>query len=320
VFFGCLLAHELAHCVVARRNGVRIVGITLFLFGGMAKMGAEPERPSHEFYMAAAGPAMSLALAGAAFGGAYGAHAPGGHEAANAALYLAVANLALCVFNLLPAFPMDGGRILRAGLWAVWRDLERATAAASRLSRGLGLLLIAGGLYLGVALGAWNGLLLMLMGGFLIHSAEASYQQVRLRRRLAGWRVSGLMGSAPPPLPAELSVADALARWDGREESEVASVYAEGRLVGLVDFDTVASVAAVERAFVPVSRLMRAPRRAELVRAESAAWEALRKMARTGRRQLYVIRHGALLGVLHVEELLATVAGARADVSGRGRG
>lgn len=166
-----LVVHEMAHALVARSYGLPIGGITLFLFGGVAELEAEPETPATEILMAAAGPAMSLALAVLAYGGAMVADGWAGPVLA----YLGVVNLMLAGFNLVPAFPMDGGRMLRAALWA-WRgDLDWATRMASVAGMALGLVVMAVGLWQLVEGNYAGGLWWMLIGLFIRMSAAHSY-------------------------------------------------------------------------------------------------------------------------------------------------
>jgi len=193
--FASLLLHELAHAVVARIHGVTVGGITLFLFGGAAEMESEPASPRAELLIAGAGPLASLGLA-VGFYAATGLVALAGAPQPIVGLpyYLALVNLALAVFNLLPAFPMDGGRLLRATLWGLGRNLRRATKVASRMGQGFGLLLIAAGAFQAIAAqNLLGGMWWVLIGVFIHGNAGMTYRRLLDRLRLQGLTVRDVM-------------------------------------------------------------------------------------------------------------------------------
>ena len=177
-----IVIHEFAHSVVARRYGIPMRGITLFIFGGVAEMGDEPPDAKSEFLMAIAGPLTSFAIAACSFGLAVAIAAAGAPGLAAVFSYLAWINGILGVFNLVPAFPLDGGRVLRAALWAKNRDIVRATRIASWCGSAFGILL--------VILGAWSmfrgnvagGIWWVLIGFFVRGASQMSYRQVLYRR------------------------------------------------------------------------------------------------------------------------------------------
>lgn len=173
-FFACLTVHELAHAITARRSGIRVRGITLFLFGGIAEIEGEVPTPAREFAVALVGPASSLAL-GAAFGlGTQWANAAGWPVAEGILGTLAVVNLGVVVFNLVPGLPLDGGRLLRAGLWRITGSYVRATRVAAAGGALLAVLLVALGVFLIVGEDEWGGLWYVPMGIFLWFLARAS--------------------------------------------------------------------------------------------------------------------------------------------------
>jgi Zn-dependent protease len=181
--FACVVAHELAHALAARRFGVRTEAITLFLFGGVATLECEPPTPAAETLIALAGPAMSALLALVAFGGlmALERFAPGSGDgpAAIAGAYLALANGVLAVFNLVPAYPMDGGRVLRALLWRVRRDRARATLTASRTATAFALLFVAAGVFVTAATHNWTYGWYVLVGAFLLRQGWSHERTAR---------------------------------------------------------------------------------------------------------------------------------------------
>ncbi|MDP9250387.1 MAG: site-2 protease family protein, partial [Chloroflexota bacterium] len=206
LFFASVLAHELSHALVARRFGLRVRDITLFIFGGAASLEDEAKRPRDEAIMAGAGPITSLLL-GALLGG-IGVVAPQPQLRAIAG-WLGYINISLGLFNLIPGFPMDGGRILRAILWKVRGDRYAATRNAATVGRAFGYLLIAGGVYL-ILQGSnpFNGIWLALIGWFLSNAAESAVAQVSVEHALKGIKVSEVMESDPPSVTPNESVAD----------------------------------------------------------------------------------------------------------------
>lgn len=194
VFAGSLLAHELAHSLVAQRNGVRVRSITLWMLGGVAELAGEPPNAVADLRIALAGPAASLAQA-AVFGGVALAvsYSGGSAVAVAAAVWLAVMNGALAVFNMLPGAPLDGGRVPRAVLWRIYQDRMRAAVAAARAGRYLGFAIIAVGLAELLVWGSLGGLWLMLIGWFLTSAARAGETATVANSALAGLRVADVM-------------------------------------------------------------------------------------------------------------------------------
>ncbi|RDI55240.1 site-2 protease family protein [Nocardia mexicana] len=209
--FASLAAHELAHSIVATRHGVRVERIVLWLLGGVSELSDEPRDARSDFRIAIAGPSTSLAIGVLAFGPALIAEsaAPGG-AIAGAFTWLAVTNIALAVFNLLPGAPLDGGRVLRAVIW--WRtgDRLRAATVAARSGQVLGTALIILGIAEIIALGHLGGAWLMLLGWFLQTAAHAELTVAGMRHRLGGTRVRDVMTSHPMAVPAHWLVAQLL--------------------------------------------------------------------------------------------------------------
>jgi Zn-dependent protease len=209
LFFASVVLHELGHAVVARRNGIAITSISLWMFGGLADMREEPRTPGAEFRIAAAGPAVTLLVLVACLGAGYGLY--GAHEFEDALTlrtnsnpaglalvlgWLAYINLFVLAINLVPALPLDGGRMLRAVIW--WRggDRSRATRTAARLGRGVGLIVGGLGLYI-VIMGSLLGLWLIVVAWFLSGAARAAESQSAVTSRLEGLRVSDVMDAEP---------------------------------------------------------------------------------------------------------------------------
>jgi Zn-dependent protease/predicted transcriptional regulator len=209
VFFSSVLLHELSHSVVARRLGIPVESITLFLFGGVSTTKAEPSRPRDEFLMAVVGPLTSLALAGVAW---LVVNVTGDLIAGPvryAIGYLGWINLYLGLFNLLPGYPLDGGRVLRAILWQTSGSQTRGTRGAARSGRAIAMVMIAVGIFV-VFRGNLSGLWLAAIGWFLLQAAIAADQDVTLRMVLKGARAGDVMTPELVSIPADASIREAV--------------------------------------------------------------------------------------------------------------
>ena len=224
LFFASLLAHEMGHAIVALRKGIAVRSITLFFFGGVAQIRNEPKSPGDEFKIAIAGPIVSVILAAVFLGGAWlsglsdlRSAAPPTFKGAQTSALTAVAglvgmlNISLAVFNMAPGFPLDGGRVLRAAVWAATKDLVKATRVASTSGQVLAWLMIGFGVYAIIAtedlfLGIW----LVLIGLFLYQAAASGYQQVLLRNSLRGLMVGDLMTREVISIPGNARLGSAV--------------------------------------------------------------------------------------------------------------
>jgi Zn-dependent protease/CBS domain-containing protein len=209
LFFGSVLLHELMHSIVAIREGIEIESITLFILGGVSQMTGEPKTARDEFLMAGAGPLSSLVLGGIFFGIYFalrGATAGAEQFGAAIAFYLGYINILLGVFNLIPGFPLDGGRVLRSLLWWRGRNLQRATRTASTIGRIFGFLFIFGGIWLIFSGDFLSGIWLILIGWFLQSAAAGSYQQTMLQEMLKGHVASEVMSQDCMMVPPDISI------------------------------------------------------------------------------------------------------------------
>jgi Zn-dependent protease/CBS domain-containing protein len=204
LFLVSIALHELGHAAQARREGVPVGGITLWVFGGVAELRGEMPSAGAELRVAAAGPAVSLVIGAICLAAALALPLPA--EVDGVLFWLGQINLVLLVFNLIPALPLDGGRMLRALLWARRGDLLSATRTAGALGRGFGQLLIAGGLVLAIVAGDLGGLWLVFLGWFLLAAAEAELGTTSARAALAGLTAADLMIRDPVAVPASASV------------------------------------------------------------------------------------------------------------------
>ncbi|MFW6009907.1 MAG: site-2 protease family protein [Actinomycetota bacterium] len=249
-FFASLLAHELAHALMAQRYGVRVEGITLWLFGGMARLLDDAPSPTADLLIAAVGPLTSLALS-AAFGllsFAAGLLGIGGITLGVLG-WLALINLVLAAFNLIPAAPLDGGRVLRSLLWMYRGDRTRAAITAARAGRAFGFALIGLGLALVVFLPGLGGLWLALIGWFISNSAAAEEQHAQVQGRLGGLTVGELMTPNPVVVGPEVSVASLLEDYVLRNRFSAFPVVDEdGRPLGLITLSRIKQLDAEQRA------------------------------------------------------------------------
>lgn len=195
LLFASVLLHELAHALVAIRHGIAVGGITLHIFGGVSQLDSEPETPRAELLIAVVGPLASFAIAGAAHG--VGRLLPAPSLADALAGYVGAVNLMVGVFNLVPAFPLDGGRVLRAALWAWTGHLEAATRIATWVGSGLALVMIAAGIVRALGGDVVAGLWLALIGLFLHQAARSAHALLHVRMRLAALRTEQVMNTAP---------------------------------------------------------------------------------------------------------------------------
>ena len=254
LLFGSILLHELGHSLVAQRHGVEIEEIDLWLLGGVARMKGYPKTWSDELRFALAGPAVTLAIA-AAFGLIALALPADTPDALRAVVdYQAFVNAAILVFNLLPAFPLDGGRVARSLLWGRSGDLTKATAAAAALGRGLGYGMIALGVF-GLAAGAVGGLWLAVVGFFVVMAAKAEEGGLRVRTALAHRQAGKFMAFPAVTIPAEMSVEEAVERYFVRHRYTAFPVVRGGRPIGLIDVATIEHVPARRRSAAVVEDL-----------------------------------------------------------------
>jgi Zn-dependent protease len=241
LLFASILLHELGHSLVARRNGVEIEEVDLWLLGGVARMAGHPETASAELRFAIAGPLVTLAIA-VLFGG-IALLLPSSTPAALRAVveYQALVNFAILVFNLIPAFPLDGGRVARALIWGRIGDVSRATDVAATIGRGFGFGMIGLGL-LGAVAGAVGGLWLALVGVFVIAAARAEREGLRVRIAFSGREAGRLMTFPAITIPAGASVADAVRDYFMPYRHAGFPVVEGTRIVGLVNRDAIAAV------------------------------------------------------------------------------
>ncbi len=305
LLFASVVVHELAHSLVARRFGVPMRGITLFLFGGVAEMSGEVPSPKAEFWIAVAGPAMSLAVA---LGG-WGLHLAGDgmglpEPVLGVVTYLAMINSMLAAFNMVPAFPLDGGRVLRSILWHFKGSLRRATRISSQIGSGFGFLLIAVGVWFLVQ-GNLSGIWFFLLGLFLRNAAQMSYQQLLLRRAFEGEPVARFMQTDPVTVPRQVPVSELVQDYINRHHYKMYPVLDDsGRLLGCVTARQVKELPRDEWESTTVGALAKNCNPENVVRPDTDAMQALSTMSRTGVSRLMVAEGDQLVGILTLKDLL----------------
>ncbi|MGH7340277.1 MAG: site-2 protease family protein, partial [Candidatus Rokuibacteriota bacterium] len=243
LFFGSLVVHELSHSLVARAKGIPVDGITLFIFGGMAHTRSEAETPGDEFVIAGIGPVTSLLIA-VALGGLWYLGSIGGWSQAILVVlqYIAVLNVVLAVFNLLPGFPLDGGRLFRAAVWKFTGSMTRATKVASTAGSWLGYLMVGWGLLMAFRGNVFGGLWLVFIGWFLRNAAVASYHQVLVKDTLGTGSARQAMTPVPQTVPADISLQALMDGYFLRRRFLSYPVEDRGRPVGIVTLNQVKEV------------------------------------------------------------------------------
>ena len=295
LFFVSILLHELGHAVVARRHGLRTRSITLFIFGGVAHLERDPKDGRAEFGIAAAGPVVSLTLAALFYASATLPFL--GPSVAAVARYLALINLILALFNLVPAFPMDGGRLLRGALWGSMGK-ARATRIASGGGTFFAFFLIFAGVFSLLRGDPLGGLWYILIGWFIKDASAASYQQVRLDEALRGVTVRDAMVDTVVTVPSTGSVAEAAREQFMRTGYGGYPVMRGDAVVGLLCLKDVLRLSAEEREVTSVQGVMRPLTDAIVTDPDAPLPVAIAKMAQAGTARLLVMHGDRLVGLL----------------------
>lgn len=302
LFFCSLLAHELAHSLVARSKGIPVEGITLFIFGGMARTKVEAEQPGDEFAIAVVGPLSSLLIAGLFAGVWWLGGLAGWTAVSGVARYLAFLNVLLAAFNILPGFPLDGGRLFRSAVWKVTGDLTKATRWASAGGRLLAYLLIGLGvlqLFSGAALG---GLWLIFIGWFLRNAAVMSLQQHVVRHVLEGVSAREIMSPRPVTVSPDLTLSDLVESYFLEERHHSFPVVELDQPVGLVTLQHVKEVPREEWTTRRVRDVMTGAGEIVVGPREDVT-RVLERMQSADERRVLVVENGMLLGIISASDV-----------------
>ncbi|SCG39850.1 Zn-dependent protease (includes SpoIVFB) [Micromonospora echinaurantiaca] len=308
VFFLGLLAHEVSHAIVAKRNGLAVEGITLWLFGGVAELKGEAKDPGAELRISGVGPLVSLVI-GLFFGAIAVLLALAGEDGLllGVMAWLAGINVLLAVFNVLPAAPLDGGRLLRAAVWKATGDRTKASVVAARAGWVLGALLIGLGLWQFLAGVGFGGLWLALIGWFLIGAAGMEERQARLGSALRGIRVADVMTPQPQTASGQMTVADFVDHYLFAYRHSALPLTEDGRPVGLVTLDRVRGIPADRR---PGTTLAEVSCRAdELVLAspDEQLNDLLPRLSECADGRALVVTEGRLVGIISPSDISRAV-------------
>jgi Zn-dependent protease/CBS domain-containing protein len=303
--FASIVFHEMSHSLVARRFGLHMKGITLFLFGGVAEMPEEPKGAKAEFWMAIAGPLASVFLA-AFFYGLYNAGlAAGWPETWNGIIgYLAIVNLILAIFNMVPAFPLDGGRILRSAVWAATGDFAKATRISSAVGSGFGLFLFIFGAVRILAGNLIGGVWWMLIGLFIRAGARSTVTQLTLSRLLAGETVRDFMNRHPITVRPELPVSALVDDYLYKHTAKAFPVTDGPRVLGCVGVEQVKALRRDRWETSRVEDVMGPCAEDTTVSGDVPVEQALKRMQESGQTSLMVVEGGMLQGVISTGDIL----------------
>lgn len=307
--FCSIILHELSHSLVARRHGMPIRGITLFIFGGVAEMEDEPPTARSEFLMAIAGPIASAILSAAFYALASLIAMWGLWVPVYAVLgYLSLINLLLAVFNLVPAFPLDGGRMLRAALWGWKGDPAWATRIAANAGGAFGFALIALGLFNMVSGNIIGGVWYMLIGFFVRAAAAGSYRQMQARGFFQGEPVRRFMIRDPVTVPPDISIHELVERYIYGHYHEFFPVVESARLLGCIGIGQIRNLPRERWPLERVMDVMSPPSPANTVPADMDSLKVLAVMRQTGNSRLLVVEDGRLVGLITLKDLLRLMA------------
>ena len=305
LLFSSVLVHELAHSLIAIQQGEQVRRITLFILGGVAQISGEPKEPLKEFSMALAGPFTSLILAVLFWLVSFGLHGVSAPFSA-AAFYLAMINVALAVFNLLPGFPMDGGRILRSILWKVTGNLQKATKIASRAGQAFAFFFIFFGI-LQVLRGWISGFWLVFIGWFLHSAAVRGYSQVVFESVLEGMTAQDLMDRNFETVRPDLSVQELVDEYILKKRERVFLVAEDDRLRGIVCLEDVKSLPRERWPSTSVAQAMTPEDKLESVSPHADGGRVLKSLTTKDIHQVPVMEEGRVVGIICRTDLLRTI-------------
>ncbi|MBI5237363.1 MAG: site-2 protease family protein [Deltaproteobacteria bacterium] len=304
LLFACVLVHELAHSITSNRLGLTVKNITLFIFGGVAELTKEPDDPKTELKIAVAGPIASAALA--LFFYFLSKALSGALPVAFLAIfkYLALINIVIAAFNLIPGFPLDGGRVLRAVWWARTGDIKSATRAASRIGRGFAIFLILTGfaqIFTGNIIG---GLWSIMIGVFLQQAAQSGYRELMIKTALEGLRVRDVMSTGVISMEEEITVAEAVERYFLTHHYASFPVVSKGKVAGLLQLSAVRTVPKEDWGKAQVRDVMHRISVGDALSPEDSALDAIKKMSPANLGRFPVVQDGTLVGIITRSDIM----------------
>jgi Zn-dependent protease/CBS domain-containing protein len=303
--FLSIVFHEFWHSIVARHFGLPMKGITLFIFGGVAEMEDEPANAKTELLMALAGPLSSVVLGGVFLLGFSAVRAIGWPEPVSGVLvYLGWLNLVLAVFNMLPAFPLDGGRVLRSILWFARGNLRWATRVAASIGSGFGIFLLVLGLLSFISGSFITGIWYSLIGIFIRGAALTSYRQVLIRNALSGETIAHFMQPNPVTVPPSTSIRDLVDNYFYKYHYKMFPVSHNGALEGCITSTEVKSIPREQWDTLHVQDVLVPCSTDTAISPDTDAMKALSLMNKTGRSRLMVVDGDRLVGVITLKDML----------------
>lgn len=303
LLFGSVLVHELAHSFMAQSMGLTVRSITLFIFGGISNIGGEPTRATDELAIAIVGPASSMVLGGL-FWALWLAVGNGMGPVGGVLLYLATVNILLALFNMIPGFPLDGGRVLRAAVWWFTGSLRTATRVAVGAGHAVAFLLIFGGLLIAFSGALISGIWLILIGWFLNNAAEASGRQTEEMEIFRGVTVRRVMNPRPATVDADASLSELVHDHILQRGIRALPVVEDGRLQGMITLNEVRRIPRERWDETPVEAVMTRREDLQTVRPNDELARAVQIMAEYDINQLPVVEDGWLVGLLSRSNLI----------------
>lgn len=303
IFFACVLAHELSHSLVSKAHGIPVRDITLFIFGGVAQIASEPEKPRNEFLMAFAGPLISIVIA-ILFRFVFFVMRDSFQPVAALAYWLSRINLILAIFNLVPGFPLDGGRILRAVVWKITGNFRKATRIASGAGQFVAFLLIFFGMFMFFTGRFFNGLWFVFIGWFLNNAAEKSYRWVALKDTMRGVTVEEVMVKECYGVPGDITLEQLIHEHIIRGGHRCLPVIESGRVVGLVTVHQIKEVPHHAWSSTTVEEVMIPLDKTKAVKPSDPLFSIFETMTREDISQLPVVRNGELVGIIGKDNIL----------------
>lgn len=318
LFFASIVVHELGHALVARARGLPVRSITLFALGGVASIEKDAADANTEFWMGIAGPLTSVGIGilcmglAAAFG--WGMNLTPASPPMAVLVWLGYINFMLAAFNMIPGFPMDGGRVLRAAIWRMTNDADRATRTAARIGQAVALLFIMFGLWQFLSGAGFSGLWIALIGWFLLDAAGASYAQLEALSGLRGLRVRDIMADDCLRIDAALSLQHFVDGYLLRTGKRCFVVERNGQVIGLITPADLKSIDREHWSTTTVEAVMRPVNRLHTVTPDTSVIDALQAMGREDLNQLPVVANGRVEGMLSRGQIVQVLQ-ARADLS-----